>query len=204
MFVVACSCYGVIAVTSHAASTNQASRTVPFAGVGEPKAAVWTLVPSLDGRSLRFSIECSGVSAVSVEGGYSLRISGQAASAKPGTPDVPHLSRLLPGVKGARAILTIYGVDPTNLMDVAVAPAEGFRLDESEGSVRALRPYRQFDPVVFGKDQFWPPALGSLEEGAIGTQKVVRVECYPIEYNPVRRAVRFYRRLEGELRFEPK
>lgn len=184
--------------------TSPGADCTNFTGVGIGRAAVWTVTPIAGSGDLRISIECSGFSALPMGEGYSLRIPGQANSARPGTPDLPFLASLLPATTGGKAHLTIRGGDPTNLTDVAVAPAEGFRLDESGSSARVLRPYRQPDPVVFGKDQFWPPDLGSLEEGAIGTQKVVRVVCCPVEYNPVKKTLRFYRRLEGELRFEPR
>lgn len=200
-FVLVLSCIncGAGGVACSAPSTNQLLRAI-----GEPRAAVWTISPSGDGRRLLFNVECSGVSLVTVEGGFSVHIPGQAASAKPGTPDVPCLSRLLPGIKGARASLTVRGYDPTNLMNVAVSPAQGFRLDESVSRSRELRPYRQAAPDVYGKDQYWPAGLGSMEEGAIGTQQVVRVVCFPVQFNPVQGTVRFFRRLEGEIQFESK
>ncbi len=182
-----------------AASTNQTPVTV-----GVPKTAEWRVSPSADGRRISFIIACDGVSLVPVEGGLSVRIPGQAASAKPGTPDVPHLSKLMPGVKGARASLTVHGYDPTNFLNVVVAPVQGYRLDETVGRIRTLKPYRQADPDVYGKDQFWPVTLGTLEEGAIGTQRVVRVACFPVQYNSVQGVVRLFRRLEGEIRFETK
>ena len=174
-----------------------------FTGVGAARAAVWTVTPASGSRDWRIVIECSGFSAVPVAGGYSLRIPGQASSAKPGTPDVPHLAKLVPGVKGAKAVLMIRGADPTNLTDIVVAPAEGFKLDDPESSNRTLRPYRESDPGLYGTDQLWPAELGRVEEAWIGTQKVVRVECFPVQYAPLTKAIRFYRRLEGELRFEP-
>lgn len=190
--------------TSRAAHTNESSPSTLFTGVGEARAAVWTVTPLAGSQNLRITIESHGFSAVPVEGGFSLRIPGQVASAKPGTPDVPRLAIMLPGVKGYRAVLTLEGKDPTNVMDVGVASSEGFRLDDPESPMRVLKAYRKPDPGIFGKDQLWPSELCRLEEGSIGTQKVVRVECCPLQYNPLTRMIRFYRRLEGELRFEPK
>lgn len=187
---------GVFALTSWAASTNES-----FAGVGEVRAAVWTILPSENSSDTRFSIDCSGFSAVPVEGGYSLRIPGQVSS-EARTPDVPRLAKLFPGVKRARAVLTVEGSDPTNIA-CTVAAAEGYRLDDPESPNRKLRPYRQPDPEIYANDRFWPSDLGRLAQATIGTQKVVRVECFPVQYDPITREVRFYRRLEGFLRFEP-
>ena len=193
---------GVAAAVSLASPVPNDSQATNFFGVGEVRSAVWSVQPSADNQEIRFSIDCTGFSAVEVTGGYSLRIPGQASSAKPRTPDLPRLAKLLPGIKGTRPVLTVQGKDPTNVTHVVVAAAEGFRLDDPAGATRSLRPYRQPDAGIFGKDEFWPLELGSVEEAGIGTQLVVRVECFPVQYNPEARTIRFYRRLEGVLRFE--
>lgn len=188
----------MVSLTSGVAFTNEL-----WAGVGEAKAAVWLITPVENSADIKFSIDCTGFSASAVEEGYSLRIPGQVSSAKAGTPDIPHLAKLLPGVKGARAVLTVQGFDPTNFACTVVA-AVGHRLDDSNPLIRKLRPFREPDPAVYEKDGFWPFELGTLAEASIGTQKVMRVECYPVQYNPVSKGGRFYRRLEGVLRFERK
>jgi len=189
---------GVMAlVESRADNTN-------LTGVGDARVAVWTVTPSTNAPGdLHLTVECSGLSAMLVQGGVSLRIPGQASSAKPGTPDLPRLAKLLPARKGAKAVLVFLGSNPTNLSDVVVAPAVGFKLEALEGAQRVLCPYRQPDPAVYGIDQYWPAELGRLDAASIGTQIVVRVECCPVQYNPITKSIRFFRRLEGELRFEP-
>ena len=195
-------CLALAAAVSLAAPVPNDSPSSNFSGVGEVRAAEWTIQPSADNQETRFSIDCAGFSAVEVTGGHSLRIPGQVSSAKPRTPDLPRLAKLLPGIKGARPVLTVQGKDPTNVMNVVVASAEGFRLDDPAKSTRSLRPYRQPDVNIFGKNEFWPDELGSVELAGIGTQIVVRVECFPVQYNPEARTIRFFRRLEGVLRFE--
>lgn len=189
-------CLGTTAALCGAEATH-------FSGVGDVRKAIWTITPSPGSSNVTIRIQCSGFAAVQAGDGCSLRIPEQALSAKPGTPDVPRLARLLPGIKGTRAVLAIHGTDSTNLTNVLVAPAEGFRLVESESPKRQLRPYRQPDTDIYGRDEFWPVELGKVEEAWLGTQRVVRVECFPVQYNPLTKAIRFYRRLEGELRFEP-
>lgn len=196
-------CAGAFLTPSFATETNGHFSASVFSGIGGAQAAVWTITPLGDGFDRRIQIDCPGLSAVQVEGGLSLRIPSQIVS-RPGAPDVPRLSRLLPGLRNARAVLTITGRDPTNVTGVVLAAAEGFRLDDPDSPTQALRPYRRPDPNIYGKDKYWPAELGRLEEGSVGTQKVVRVEFCPVQYNPVTGTIRFYRRLEGELRFEPK
>lgn len=165
-----------------------------MAGLGDPRPAVWTLTPIPGSSNLQISVQCFGFETVTVAEGSALRIPGQATAGKPGAPDVPGLAKLVPGIKGMRAVLTLQGFDPTNLMDVVVAPVES--------PVQGSLPQRQSDPGIYGKAQFWPSKLGWVDEAWIGTQKVVRLECHPVQYNPVQKSIRFYRRLEGIVSFE--
>lgn len=189
--------FALVAVASGAVFADGA-----FSGVGEARVAKWTITALPGTNDVRFCVECTGFSATPVDGGFSLQIPGQASSARAGTPDVPRVVKLLPGFKGRRAVLTLQGMDATNIPDVAVVAAEGFKLDNPESATRKRVPHRDADPDVYGQDRFWPVDLGRVEEAWIGTQKVVRVECFPVQYNPLTRTVRFYRRIEGMLRFE--
>ena len=197
------SCTALCSLLVWAASSNVVGQVPSFAGVGEAKAAAWSIQASGNDREIKFSVDCRGISAVQVEGGYSLRIPGQSASIS-GTPDVPHLAKLFPGMKGVKAHVLVQGLDPTNIVNVSLAAAEGFTLADAQKPALGLRAVRQPDAGLFGSDQFWPVELGRVAVASIGTQNVVRVECFPVQYNPVTRTLRFYRRLEGILRFEPR
>lgn len=193
---------GVLASNSGAASSNGVFAASSFHGAGEAKTPVWTVTPLAGDRGFRILIECPGFAAVPVEGGYSLRIPGQVSTTRAGAPDVPSLAKILPRSRGSKPVLVLRGINPTNIADVVLAPAESFKVDESDGSMRVLRPFRQCDPSIYGQNEFWPSDVVKLEVAAIGTQYVVRVECFPVQYNPVERVVRYYSRLEGVLRFE--
>ncbi len=171
--------------------------------VGEPGAPIWTVIPASEASGGRISVTFTGFSMVAVEGGYSLQIPDTASSAKPGSPDVPPIAKLIPGVPGYRPALSLRGSDPTNLTGFAVAAAVGYRVNEPEGGARSLKPFRLADPILYAQNQFWPENLGRVEEAWIGTQKVMRVECFPVQYNPVTKTIRFFRRLDGELTFKP-
>lgn len=201
----ACGVFGLIVVlgpSSGAATSNMVFTAASFPGVGEARPAVWTITPLPGDRGFRILVECSGFSAVPVAGGYSLRIPGQASTAVAGFPDVPSLARVLPRLCGSKPSLVMHGSNSTNVTDVVLAPAESFKVDAAGGSMRVLRPFRQRDPSAYGRNDYWPPELVKLEIAAIGTQYVVRVECFPVQYNPVEKVVRFYRRMEGVLQFE--
>jgi hypothetical protein len=191
----------MLTLPAWATFSNEVVQVLPFTGVGDVSAPVWTVQQLGHDGEIKFSVDCSGISAVQVEGGYSLRIPGQSA-ASPGTPDVPRLAKLFPGVKGAKVHLALRGVDPTNVVSVGVAPAEGFMMADAQKPGRGLRSVRQPDATIFGQNQFWPADIGRVEVASIGTQNVVRVECFPVQYKDATKTIRFFRRLEGSLRFE--
>ena len=171
-------------------------------GIGEPRLPVWTITTLEEGQEIRITVECSGYSVAPVPGGVALRMPGQASSGQAGTPDIPRLSKLISGLPAATAVLTLKGYDSTNIPNVVVAPVEGYEVEQLDKGARELRPYRRISSEVYDADQFWPEGFGHVSEAWIGTQKVVRVECYPVHYNPVTKTLCFYRRLEGVVRFE--
>ena len=135
--------------------------------------------------------------------GYVLHIPGEAVSAAPGTPAIPRIARLLPGRKDRAAILQVTGFSSVEVTNSPVASTDAHEVDHPESPTRALRPVRRRLPEIYTRDQFWPPELGQAQEAWIGTQKVVRVEVFPVQYNAKRETVRFFGRLEGTVVFEP-
>lgn len=188
-------------VAASGAATNAVTAAGAFRGIGDVRPAVWTVVPIGGTPDSKIQLDLAGFVAAEAGGGYVLKIPGQAASLA-GTPDVPRLTRLFPGYGGLRAVLELRGLEPTNVTGIVIVASPTQRLEDPEAEVRRLRPSREPDPAIYGRDAFWPAKLGRVEEAWIGTQKVVRVECFPVQYNASRKTVCFYRRLEGVLRFE--
>lgn len=187
---------GFVAANSIAAVTNEVP-SAPFAGVGDVRSATWTITPVTNSSELLIRIDCTGFSADQEDGGYSLHMPGQVSAAMPGAPDIPRIARLVTGLDGYRPVLRLEGKQPTNISDVAVVAVKGYAGDSF---VRAGP--RTPDSAIYATGQFWPAELCRLEEACIGTQNVVRLECYPVQYNASTKVIRFYRCLEGVLRFE--
>ena len=187
------------------ATTNAPSPQVAhFQGIGEPCPASWMVMPSSSGDgACAFTVEVKGISAVAGPEGYELHIPGEATSAAPGTPAIPRIAKLFPGMRGRTAVLTVTGFSPTEVTNIPVVAAEAYAVDNPERTTRSPRSLRRRAPDIYAQDRFWPPEVGRVQEAWIGTQKVVRVEVFPVQYNPQRETVRFYRRLEGVVSFEP-
>jgi hypothetical protein len=194
-------CSTVLKAFGNEPETNAESSV--FAGVGVPREAVWSVQPK-DGQSLQITVDFGGFSAVKEQNGYSLRIPGQAESAKPGTPDIPHIAKLFNVSSDGHPVLTIRGMFPTNVQNVSVVPAKGVALEQSEDETRRLRTFRRPQAEVYAADQLYPESLSKIDEARIGTQRVLRIEICPVQYNPIKREIRFYQRLEGVLEFTRK
>jgi len=196
---------GAEADSRTSAPTNAvAAPGVPPLNIGVARPAVWTVLPASNGEySCSFAVEIAGFSAAATPDGYALHIPGEAAAAGRGTPAVPRVARFFPGVSGRVAVLQVSGVSPAELTNLSVAAAEDYVVVSPDGGTRHLAPVRHPSPAIYATDQFWPPELGRVEEAWMGTQKLVRVECFPVQYNPASKIVRWYRRMEGTLVFEP-
>lgn len=64
------------------------------------------------------------------------------------------------------------------------------------------RTVRTPSPSVYQEDRFWPDPVVTVQAAWMGTNKIVRVECAPIQYNPVRHVIRYATVLKGTLMFE--
>jgi hypothetical protein len=174
-----------------------------FAGVNPPGAAVWTL-PAVASPSVPadFSITITGFDAQPVEGGYVLRIPGHTFRLKPGAPDVPVLARILPGLSGYSAHVQVTESDAEDIPDVIVAPAEARVPDYADPEKPTVRTVRSASDPAYAADAFWPHDLLAVQEGSMGTQSFIRIECHPIQYNPITRTIRFHREIRAQLWFE--
>ena len=191
--------------TAALGATNDATAhyMVAFKGVGDARPAVWTVTPSSSGDgSWSIAVDVPGISASTCPDGVILHIPGEARG-EPGTPAVPRLARLLPGIPGRTPHLTVQGLMPTNVAHLSLAPVEGHVVPDRESPTPHLEAVRRPSAEIYGRSEFWPAELGTIHQAQMGTQIVVRVECFPVQYNPGRGCIRFYRRLEGRVTFEP-
>jgi len=128
---------------------------------------------------------------------------GPSADRAPGSPDLGSLVLTLPGRAGFRAVVRILEAAFEELADMEVAPAEGFRRVYADDNAYRIERVRQADPAVYGADSLWPPALLTVDEACLGTNRYVRLVCWPAQYNPARRRLRLHSRIVAELAFVP-
>jgi hypothetical protein len=169
--------------------------------VGTPAPAVWSVRPSREPGAWEFTVRCSGFVLECAEGGLVPRIAGQAAPPGRGLPDVPAVAKLLPGQAGRAARVTVEPSAWELIADVTVPPVE--RVDfESTITGSAQRVVRRVpDATVFGRDEFWPVEPAAVQAAMMGTQAFVRVECRLVQYNPLRKVLRYCTEMRGRVDF---
>ena len=160
----------------------------------------WIITPSSDGRSIDFTLVVPELEFDSTPAGVVPRISGQATPLRPGAPDVPVVATAVPCEPRGTPSIRIVDTQPEDVTNALVAPAPRWVVDpESPSPVPA--PVRARDESLYALSTFWPAELADVKVGMMGTQGFVRIECRPVQYNPVTGTVRVHRRIRGVVEF---
>jgi hypothetical protein len=135
--------------------------------------------------------------------------SGQVARAEgcvpgrvAGAPDLGTLVELLRAPPGVRVTMTTGTCVFVAQESVYISPVERTRRIHRDDQVFEDVAERVEDGTIYGADGFWPERILRVEEASMGTNRFVRVECIPWQYNPVRRVLRTYTRVEAALVLE--
>ena len=192
---------GVLAADSPAPPDHGRPAARP-AAIGEPGETTWSW-RSAGTASQEFTIEPRGLRAVPMADGSRLSLDGSGRTAAPGAPDLPVLARVRPGLPGFTAHVALKPVSWIEVTNIDVAPVATRVLEDLTTNAPSYRLDSVRAAAVYGTDAFWPPELATVQEAWQGTQKLVRVECRPLQFNPVRKIVRYAARMEGVLTFEP-
>ncbi len=116
-----------------------------------------------------------------------------------GAPDLPAVATGFKGHPRVRLAIRFLRSEFEDVPDVDVIPVPLARAGEfDQPYARPVRTYSR-SPDVYAADTWWPETLVSLQEAMGGTQKYVRVECRPFQYNAARKTLRFHRQIEFML-----
>jgi hypothetical protein len=190
-----------VAAVGLSAMAVWAGEPAPFSGAGTPTPAGWSFAdPGPDGV-VNFRVTIPGFQAVRAGDGYVLRVPGQCIPYPQGAPDVPFVATVIPGSAGVAAEAKLADAAFQEFTNVTVAPVEAVRVDDPEAASPKLTRVRVRSPEIYNKPAFWPEDLVKVQEAWMGTQKLVRIEIHPVQYNPVSKTVRFYREFTGTLNF---
>lgn len=152
---------------------------------------------------LRFRLDVRGLRVSPTPEGVILSVPGQAHAARPGSPELPQIAATINGRQGLVARVRLKPPIWTTMTDIDVAPVAARVLDDVTTNAPTYHDERRRDEILYNTDAFLPADIVSVQEALMGTQKLVRVECRPVQFNPVRRVARYATVIEGVLVFEP-
>ncbi|MCH9007771.1 T9SS type A sorting domain-containing protein, partial [candidate division KSB1 bacterium] len=100
---------------------------------------------------------------------------------------------------GAEIRIEILESEFEELPDIAVAPAPDTEIQWTTEEV--FQRYTR-DPLIYAQNSFWPGEVVSfVETGVLRGEKIARVRVAPVQYNPVTKVVRVYRKLRFRVTF---
>lgn len=161
---------------------------------------VWTITPSLDEAPITFTLVVPELVFDTTAEGAVPRIQGQVAPLRPGAPDVPVVATAVPCAARGAPVVRILETQPEDVTNTVIAPAQRWVVDPESSSPVPV-PVRARDESLYALPAFWPAELADVKVAMMGTQGLVRIECRPVQYNPVTGTVRVHRRMRGVVEF---
>ena len=162
--------------------------------------AEWIITPAPDGMSIGFILVVPELRFDAVAEGVVPRVPGQVSPLQPGAPDVPILATAVPCAVRGTPTVRVLETMPEDVTNTVVAPASRWLVDPETVNPVPV-PSRTKDDRIYTANAFWPAELADVKVGMMGTQGLVRIECRPVQYNPVTGTVRVHRRMRGVVEF---
>lgn len=144
--------------------------------------------------------------AAPVAGCLKLEAAGMALTSDAGRPQLPVKSVLLGAPPGAELELNVTsGQVRTVASGISVCPAAVAPSSTDDGNAPADSLAAQgvsLDAQVYGENAFYPAdTVRVIDMGYMRSQRIVRVEFYPFQYNPVTGEVRQTEQIRADLAF---
>ena len=136
-----------------------------------------------------------------------LSVLGWAANQEAGVPRLP-VRRILLGIPpDAQVQLEVLGLAVQESGNYRIAPAPEIVLGdvpfEPPGLWLTAPHFKERlveSPAIYGIDAFYPGAVARVvEDGFIRSQRVVAIDLWPVQYNPVSRRIRSHSRFQVEV-----
>ena len=165
-----------------------------------------------DSRGVTFQLTAPGLvldepaAAAATAGGVpcqQVQMPGYVTSAEAGLPALPVKVVLIGVPPNADPKITAEPLSSSTASVRAICPAVTRTVERSaDGQVLREAEASIADPAVYGADAFYPASNVRLVDlGFMRGQRIVRLEVYPVQYNPVSGALRVAERLQVSLEF---
>jgi len=175
-----------------------------FSGFGTPGPSKWSVTEGPNrGFPLTIVVSTPGVEAIAVDEGYVLRTAQSAGIPAGGRPDLPVAVKVVRGVPGYRAVLEDVECASREARDVRIAPAATVIAETQPDGKTPLVKRRVADTSIYGQAGFWPESMIRVEEAWMGTQKLVRITAWPVQYDPSAETVRFNQQITARIGLVP-
>lgn len=172
-----------------------------FPAASSAGSASWSIKQVPDCPDLiQLSVEIPGIGLVSNGYGQVASLAGQVDSFEAGLPDLPRLARVLPVDDGRPIRIRSVESRHEDVEGVDVAPVKTEKRTGFEKIETEVTQYERRESV-YKQTGFWPGELLELQEAWMGTQKLVRIECRPVQYNPATKTLRFHNAIKAVLEF---
>jgi hypothetical protein len=169
--------------------------------VGTPAPAVWELPDNpLEKVPVECGVRIPGFELKPGEHGDVAVLPGRIPGVdKPGAPVLPALATGFKGHPQVRLAARFVGSEFEDIPDVDMAPVPSVRAGEFDQPY--AEPVKTYSKAAdyYTADAWWPETLVALQEAMMGTQKFVRVECRPFQYNAARKTLRFHKQIDFVL-----
>ena len=176
------------------------------AQAGTPAGEVRMLGSDAHGVSVELAAPAFALAAPADDAGKVACQQAQAAgfvqSEEVGRPQLPVKVVLLGVPSDAKLTLDVDASPARTLASgVALCAAQPLSPADPDQAAQAAAPAR--DLAVFGVDRFYPgESVRMIDLGFMRSQRIVRLEFYPVQFNPVTGVLRVNDRLEATVRFD--
>jgi len=124
---------------------------------------------------------------------------GATPAMQTGAPSLPFYTVVVPLLPGCRLEASVVGGEYSETNEVSILPVAGLPIAVSLDGELRLPPEQTADEAIYSMDEWWPPSLVEVETAWQGHQQWARLRCTPFRYNPVKRVLRMYSRIDVQL-----
>jgi len=173
--------------------------------VGTPAAAEWTIPANpVEKVPAACRVRIPGFEINPTEAGSVVVLPGRIPGVvNAGAPDTPAVATSFKGHPNIRVIARLVRSDFEDFPDMDIAPVPTFLAGELDQPYPVPVKTYSRSAALYSADAWWPETLVLAEEAWMGTNKVVRVECRPFQYNAARKTLRFHRQIDFVLEIAP-
>ncbi len=177
-----------------------AEEWVSFTGKGE-SAPEYEMINSTSSL-VSFELEIPGMKSTDVDAYNRVYIPEHSRMDSVGFPEVPVISYLIAIPECDNVNLNITLLDSVVIDNISIYPAPEW-VEVENGDYTYLEEEFSINNSFYNSNEYFPDTLSELvEKGAVRTQHCIRINIYPVHFNPVQQQAIAYSRVIIEMTFD--